>query len=383
MTIRQKMAILSISLLSIMSSATVSPVLPDIAAYFPDASELMIKMVVSLPGIFIIPVALWTGILIHTFHKKNLIILGVTLYLIGGLGGALATHIIVLLLFRGVMGIGVGFLIPLARSLIADFFDGKERNQMMGYSTSVNNLGGIIATVVAGALTIYGWRYPFLVYTTGFLVLGLVLLYLPHQDIHVRETSKAHINTNVWLLGFGHFMMIQVFFAVPTDLGFFVEAQGYGGGFVTGILIAIVTVGSLLMSMIFHTIKETFKGMTITTGLLLLSIGMLGIGLSTSLWMVGLALLSVGCGLGIVAPSIYLQTSLDSSPHDITLSLAVVSAASFLGQFSAPIIMKGLTIMTGFDTISSPFILSFGIGIVSILAVLLNKRIKFYVPLEQ
>lgn len=380
MTRIQKLSILSISLLSIMSSATITPVLPDIGEYFSSASELAVKMVVSLPGIFIIPVALLCGTLIHHVKKKHLLYVGLSLYIIGGLGGALANSIVLLLVLRSIMGIGVGFLIPLARSLIADLFDGDERNKMMGYSTSFNNLGGIIATVAAGTLTVYGWRYPFLVYVIGIIVFIIVALYLPDQEIQARETEKAHINKNVWLLGFSHFMMIQIFFAIPTDLGFFITSEGYGEGFVIGLLISLVTLGSFIIGLLFHKLKNTFKGMTVTIGIFLISIGMLLIGVSSNVVHIAIALLLVGFGLGIVASNIYLQTSLDSSPHDVTLSLAVVSAASFLGQFTAPLVMEFLQTIFHYNTSTSPFILSSIIGGFTIVGVLINKKIHIYKP---
>lgn len=374
----QKIAILSISLLAIMSSAAISPTLPYIGDYFSDASELLVKMVISLPAIFIIPVTLITGRLIFYIKKKHLLYMGLSLFLIGGLGGALQNSIYMLLAFRAIMGIGIGLMLPLTRGIIADLFTGNDRAKMMGFSTAVNSLGGIIATVFAGILTIFGWRYPFLVYILGFVVLFLVIVYLPNQDIPSKETHKIHINRKVWLLGLSHFTIILMFYAVPSGLGFYIIEKELGSGVTTGLLISLVTIGSFLFGIYYYRIRTMFKGGTVLLGLILSTVGMFGIGLSYNLFGLSVALLFVGFGLGILAPNIYLQTSLDSNKNDITLSLAIVSCFSFLGQFSSPIINSFIQKLFNYYTVESTFTISTFIGVFGIIIVIINKFVKVY-----
>lgn len=374
----QKIAILSISLLIIMSSAAVSPALTFIGDYFNESSELMIKMVIALPAIFIIPFTLITGRLVFYVKKKHLLYAGLTLYIIGGLGGALQNNIYMLLACRALMGIGIGVLIPLTRGIIADFFTGDERVKMMGYSSAFNNLGGIIATVLAGVLTVYGWRYPFLVYILAVVVLLLVLFYLPEQDIPPKATHKIHINKEVWKLGITHYMMIITFYAVPSGLGYFVSSNDLGSGFATGLLISIVTLCSFFLGLVFHPIRTFLKDKTILFGMFVLTLGMLGIGLSNTLLEVSLSLVFVGFGLGIMPPMIYLQTSLVSSKNDVTLSLAIVSIFSFLGQFSSPIINNLIQRIFNYHSAGSPFVISAYIGVFTMVIISTRIIIKKY-----
>ena len=289
----QKISILSISLLSIMASAAISPALSSIGEYFSDSSELMIKMVVSLPAIFIIPVTLITGRLIFYIKKKTLVYMGLGLYLIGGLGGALATSIVMLLVMRAIIGIGTGLLIPLMRGVIADFFEGDERVKMMGYASAVNNLGGIIATVFAGILTIYGWRYPFLVYIVAFFVLFLVIKYMPDHEVETNDGSKAHINKNVWIIGLSHYIVVLIFFSIPSGLSYYITESGLGTGVTTGLLISLITIGSFFTGMNFHRIKEFLKGSTVMVGLGLMTIGMLGTAVFGNLLGISISLFSI------------------------------------------------------------------------------------------
>jgi len=282
------------------------------------------------------------------------------------------------LVFRALMGIGIGVLIPLTRGIIADLFTDHERVRMMGYSSAFNNLGGIIATVFAGLLTVYGWRYPFLVYMLAFVVLFLVIVYLPDQDIPSKETHKIHINKDVWILGFTHYMMIITFYAVPTGLGYLISTYEFGSGVITGLLISIVTLCSFFLGIIFHHLRNLLKEWTILFGLVLLTIGMLGIGLSSNLFEVSTALVLVGFGMGIVPPMIYLQTSLVSSKHDVTLSLAIVSIFSFMGQFSSPIVNSFFQTIFNYKSEGSIFIISALIGTFTIAVIITSKFINTY-----
>ncbi len=379
----QKIAILSVSVLTIMSSAAMIPALPYINDYFSNASELSVKMVISLPSFFIIPVTLLTGRLIFYVKKKHILYIALSLYLIGGLGGALQNSIIMLLIFRSMMGIGVGLLIPLTKGLIADFFSGKERSKMMGYSTAANNFGGIIAVVFAGLLTALGWRFPFLVYSLAIIVLFLVIFFLPNQEIPAKNSHSVHINKNVWIIGLSHFMLILIFFSVPTGLGYYIEVKDYGTGLTTGFMISLVTLGSFLIAIAFHRVSEFFKHNTIYIGLLLITCGMFGIGLAEQLFTVAVSLALVGFGLGILSTMVYLFTSLESSKNDVTLSLAIVSCFSFLGQFTSPIINQFIQDIFGTHSVESTFFISGYIGILAIIIVIVNQYIKIYTPKRQ
>ena len=171
----------------------------------------------------------------------------------------------------------------------------------------------------------------------------------------------------------------MTFYAVPSGLGYFITEKGLGSGVTIGLLISIVTIASFVLGIIFHYIKDYLKGWTVTTGLLLLTLGMLGIGLSYNIFGLAISLSLVGIGLGIVAPNIYLQTSLDSS-NDVTLSLAIVSCFSFLGQFTSPIINGFIQDVFNYHSTESVFIISAYIGAFAIIIVIINKFIKVYVP---
>lgn len=81
-------AILSISMITVMASAAVSPALANISKAFPQESITMIKTVLTLPSLFIIPFSLLSGYLVQRFGNKRVLIVGIVIYIIGGVAPA-------------------------------------------------------------------------------------------------------------------------------------------------------------------------------------------------------------------------------------------------------------------------------------------------------
>lgn len=221
-----KAAILSLSLLTIMAAAAVSPALAKISQAFPDVSKTMIKLTLTLPALLIIPFSLLSGWLVAKWTPRKVLITGLIIFCIGGIGGGLARSIVQLLCFRALLGVGVGLIMPLSTSLIADFFQGEARTKMMGLSGSINHLGGVVFLSVAGWLACMSWRYAFAVYGLAILSLVLVLKWLPEWQ---KKTGAGQggfkVSGGVWgCAALGTLMMIA-FYAVPTNLAMFIEAE--------------------------------------------------------------------------------------------------------------------------------------------------------------
>ena len=142
-----KPTILSLSFLSILSGAAVSPALGRIQQAFPEASELTVQMILTLTPLFIIPFSLLTGRLSLKINKRHILFAGLTIYLLAGVGGGLMNSMPMILVMRALLGIGTGLISALSLSLIADFYHGNERSTTMGQSSAIATLGGIVLKI--------------------------------------------------------------------------------------------------------------------------------------------------------------------------------------------------------------------------------------------
>src|SRR5699024_1353330 len=151
-----KPTIISISRARVMAGAAISPALGLIAKAFPDASRTMIKLILTAPSSIITPFSFFSSYLTCKMINWTIILIGLIIYLIGGVGPQLVSSIVMLIGLRLFLGAGVGLVMPLSMSLINDYFKGKERTQMMGYNSAFSNFGGIITMLLAGWLATFG-----------------------------------------------------------------------------------------------------------------------------------------------------------------------------------------------------------------------------------
>ncbi len=221
-----KTAVLSLSLLTIMAAAAVSPALAKISQAFPEVSKTVIKLTLTLPALLIIPFSLFSGWLVSKWTPRKVLITGLIIFCIGGIGGGLTTTIKQLLFFRGLLGVGVGLIMPLSTSLIADLFEGEQRTKMMGLSGSVSHLGGVLFLVVSGWLACISWRYAFAVYSLAVVSLALVLRWLPDWEKKQKSSQNAfRLPGSVWLCALLGALMMIAFYAVPTNMALFIEEE--------------------------------------------------------------------------------------------------------------------------------------------------------------
>ncbi|HOZ29677.1 MAG TPA: MFS transporter [Bacteroidales bacterium] len=224
-----KPAILSISLLTVMASAAISPALNEIKNAFPGISNTDVKLVLTLPSLIMIPFSLLSGWLSSRFSKKRIVLVGLIIYFIFGIGGGLAQSFNQLLVIRACLGVAIGLLMPISSSLIFDYFEGNLRNKMMGLSGSVNQLGGMFFLIIAGLLASYSWKYSFGVYSLSLVSMLFVLLWLPagnkNEETGTKPKEKVKLNFKIFGIAFIAMMMMVVFFVVSTDLALYIESE--------------------------------------------------------------------------------------------------------------------------------------------------------------
>ena len=85
-----QLAVLSVSLLTILVGTALSPVLSELRRAFPEVGEEWIQLVLTLPALFLVPVSLLSPWLTARIPLRRLLLAGLTLYLVGGLGPAAA-----------------------------------------------------------------------------------------------------------------------------------------------------------------------------------------------------------------------------------------------------------------------------------------------------
>lgn len=166
-------SILSLSLLTVMAGAAVAPALGVIQAHFADTDQLFVQMVISVPALFIVITNFIFPKLCKVFGARTLVLMGLLLYAVGGCAAGLFDNIFAVLVTRALVGIGVGIIMPLSTGLLSYYYRPEQQVGLMGYSSAMNQMGGVIATLLSGLLANISWRVSFLVYLMGLISIVL------------------------------------------------------------------------------------------------------------------------------------------------------------------------------------------------------------------
>ncbi|AFP84990.1 MFS transporter [secondary endosymbiont of Ctenarytaina eucalypti] len=121
------------------------------------------------------------GHLADIFGRKPVFFVGIGLFLTGSMLCGFSSHMLALIFFRALQGLGAGAIVPLSITIIADVYNQQERARLQGYLSSVWAVSAIIGPLM-GAFIVehYHWSGVFWVNVPfGIISAGLLARYLP------------------------------------------------------------------------------------------------------------------------------------------------------------------------------------------------------------
>lgn len=339
-----KLTILSIGMATVMAGAAISPALGLIAQAFPNASPTMIKLILTAPSIMIIPFSFLSSYLTSKITKRTIIMIGLSIYLIGGIGPQFVSSIELLLLLRLILGAGVGLVMPLSMTLINDFFEGKERTKMMGYNSAFSNFGGILTMLLAGWLATFGWRVPFNVYFLGLGIFILIFFFLPKGEI--QQPQKHEKKTRLPLAVYGYALamggIMLAYYSIATNIALYLEQSELGGATLAGTIVSFTTVGGMITSLLLVQIEVAFKRFVVPIMLFGMALAFFLLSFTYSIPVIIMSVCLIGFGQGALFPTIVLYALDQVKPHLADRVIAWTSSMTFLGQFLSPIVLDNV-----------------------------------------
>ena len=167
-------AILSISLTVNLPGLAISPILGKLDQVFSHVTELESQLLTVLPNLVTIPFILGSGKICTPKNQIFILGIGLAIYTLTGVLYFCADSMVELILLSCLLGVGCGLVIPLAASLISQYFVGKARTRQLGMKSGISNFTVIFATLFVGWIASISWHLSFIVYMVPIIPLCLI-----------------------------------------------------------------------------------------------------------------------------------------------------------------------------------------------------------------
>lgn len=337
------------STLTVMSGATIAPALPTMQAHFSDIPniELWVRLVLTMPALFIVMGAPFAGNIIDKYQKKKFLLFSIGLYAVAGSSGLYLDELYAILIGRALLGIAVAGIMTNVITLFADYYEGNERASALGLQASFMALGGVLFLSLGGFLADLDWRAPFAIYLFAlfFLPMAWKYLYEPSKeadedtDLPKRVLKDSPNLIKIMIFVYGLMLLAQIiFYTIPIHLPFYLQNLTGASGTESGLAIALVTLAAGMTSFTYGKFKAKFGYIYLMS----ISLALVGFGYFIISQAVGYPILIIGLtilgiGFGFFMPNVNTWLAEIAPTEFRGRIMGGITTAVFLGQFISPI----------------------------------------------
>jgi EmrB/QacA subfamily drug resistance transporter len=241
------LVLLSLAQLMVVLDSTIANIaLPYIGADL-DIEQANLSWIVTGYALTFGGFLLLGGRLADLYGRRRIFMIGVLVFAAASLLGGTAQSEAVLLLARGVQGLGAAMASPAALALITTTFPaGKERNRAFAVFASMAGVGAAVGLILGGWLTgldsplgIAGWRYTFLIV----IPIGVGAAFFAPRVFEESERHTGQLDVPGAITGTGGLLAIVYGLSRAGD-----ERYGWGDQWtLTSLLVGVALLGVFML----------------------------------------------------------------------------------------------------------------------------------------
>ena len=212
-----------------------------------------------------VPIA---GKLSDIFGRRNVLLVGVAIFVIGSLFGGMSPNVVDLVLWRAFQGIGAGIITANAFTIVGDLFAARERGRWQGLIGAVFGLSSVVGPLLGGFLTdnqhIFGlttdWRWTFYINVPiGIVAFALIAVFAPVMK-HAKKVKIDFLGAGLLAV----FLGVLILAVDNTDQIFagFMDAIGISLTALRIVMYAIVAAAGVAFVMVERRVKEPILPMS-------------------------------------------------------------------------------------------------------------------------
>lgn len=150
------------------------------------------------------------GRLSDLFGRKRVFAFGIILFLIGSILCGVSQTMVQLVIFRGIQGVGAGFMMPFPAIIAGDLFSIEKRGKIQALGTSMWGLSAVIAPLLGAFFVEYmTWRWIFFI-NIPICILALLTL-LPYKEEYTPKKARIdYIGALLFTIGVSVLLLATV-----------------------------------------------------------------------------------------------------------------------------------------------------------------------------
>jgi MFS family permease len=333
LSITGSFSLLAVACLTIMVGCVIVPGLPGIARAL--GVEGAASWLVTVPSLGVILFGPLVGKLIERQGLYKTLCVGLFAYGLLGVAGFVLHGPVAVFADRLALGGATAMVMAAGTGLISEFYQGKARLNMIARQGMSIELGGVVFLFLGGVLASLGWQWPFVLYLTAWLLLAMVLLFVPRPESihHEADNDKTTVPMALKaVFGSAALAMIVFFTAIIMlplrlhDLGLDEAQTGYFLSFVSLVAVAAAAIMP-------RAAQRLGEYGTLAFAFVFYGLGHLAFATADTLTLMVEGGICLGVGFGLSIPLVNHMTIEQSRAPQRGRNLAYLSMAIFSGQF--------------------------------------------------
>ena len=206
-TVRKYWVLFVVSLTTFMvfvEGSVINTALPSIAREFA-ATNSTLQWVVNSYSLLVAGLLLFGGTTGDRFGRRRLLAIGAVIFGGAAVGAALSPNTTVLIIMRGLQGVGAAFMLPSTLSIITDVFERHERAKAIAVWTAVGGMGAGLGPVLGGLLVDHlSWEAVFWLHLPLVATILIGLSLVPES----RDSRQTPMDLPGAILGTGGLLAV-------------------------------------------------------------------------------------------------------------------------------------------------------------------------------
>jgi MFS family permease len=336
------------SCLPILGAVLIAPVLPKMQDHFASVpgAKALVPLALTVPALALALLAPFAGVIVDRLGRKRLLIVATLLYTVFGTAPLWLDSLGAIIASRALVGVTEAAIMTCCTTLIGDYYSGHRRVKYLALQTMCASASATVFFVLGGAAGSAGWRVPFWVYAVSLVLAPLMATVLtnpaPRTATEDTSTAVGLQRTFPWQQLAGicalTFFGAMVFYTVPVEMSYLLDALGVENSGVIGLATAIASAATVGGAVAFARLKRSPDPM-LPAVLALCAVGFAVMFLAGNapLLVVGAVVNCVGTGM--LLPALLTSAMSRLAFEDRGRGTGLWMAAFFGGEFVCPLML--------------------------------------------